>query len=147
MKQIAKYHENNLKILQNTLKYFFLILFLISIKLQASGRISVNEILEKVIDNSNSIPPYAYRLENRMPVYNVNGIDAELYIRDVRSDGKRYDLVMTDYLIIKDQTNLSFNKRAIWTGKQYQYRQQSNSPDDKFPLAGVSSQKNYNRKG
>ncbi|MHC4397326.1 MAG: PepSY domain-containing protein [Planctomycetota bacterium] len=124
MKYRIKYPIANPKLKRIISKFLCLVFFMISVQSQAKDTNGATEILDKVLANHYSIPPYAFRLENRVPLRNNDkGIDAELHVREVRWDGDRYDAVMTRYDVVDDHANLTYSKRAIWTGKQYQSRQ------------------------
>jgi hypothetical protein len=58
---------------------------MISVQSQAKDTNGATEVLDKVLANHYSIPPYAFCLENRVPLRNNDrGIDAELHVREVR---------------------------------------------------------------
>ena len=102
-------------------------------------------ILDQVLVQYHSLPVFASRVETRVPLKdNSKGIDAEVHVRDVRWDGDRYDVVISRYEATADTLKQVYSKRALWTGSQYQFRQKAtNSPADEYPVAFVSSSKQY----
>jgi peroxiredoxin len=87
-------------------------------------------LLKKCAEYLESLPPYAMHTDTQRQ--NDSGA-GELLVYDQRWDGVQIDVAWKQYAVTGDHKRLEWDKRGIWTGKQFQWRQQSFPPDPQEP--------------
>ena len=107
---------------------FFILLLCIPISLlaqQTTKPMDVNDLLELSQASYESLPPYAMHVETELsfPI-TQDSIDGEVLIYEKRYDNRRLDVLYQTYEVRDQEKKLVFDKRGIWTGEQFQFRQQ-----------------------
>ena len=107
---------------------FFVLLLCIPISLlaqQTTKPMDVNDLLELSLASFESLPPYAMHIETEtslgIPQESITG---EVYIFEKRYDNRRVDALSQRYEVSGQEKKLVYAKRGIWTGEQFQFRQQ-----------------------
>jgi hypothetical protein len=85
----------------------------------------VNDLLKLSLASYESLPPYAMHVETELTFTEPNRlVDGETYVAEKRYDNGRLDVDYLRYEIRGDEKKLVYDKRGIWTGQQFQWRQQ-----------------------
>ena len=114
-------NNNNSRLLITTICLYFLWTVLVVQAGINRNAITPRELLKKSSENQELIPPYAMHTESRV---RYSSGQTGLLVYDQRWDGDRIDVAYKRYLVTRDQKRLEYDKRGIWTGKQFQWRQQ-----------------------
>ncbi len=120
--------NNNSRLLISTIWLFF---FWTALVVQAGiiqAAITPRELLNKSTENQEIIPPYAMHTESRVK---YSSDETGLLVYDQRWDGDRIDVAYKRYSVTRDKKRMEYDKRGIWTGKQFQWRQQYAPPGQK----------------
>jgi len=96
----------------------------------SNAAIKPKELIRKCAEYLESMPPYAIHTVTQAQY--TSGVRNRL-VYEQRWDGVRIDVTWKRYVINSDQMSLEYDKRGIWTGKQYQFRQQYFPPDGREP--------------
>jgi hypothetical protein len=122
---------------------FFILSLCIPISLsaqQTAKPTDVNNLLELSVASYESLPPYSMHIETEIS-YSIphDSIDGEVCLFEKRYDNGRLDVLWKTYEVTGQEKELVYDKRAIWTGEQYQFRQQyvgsKGTPEDQRILA------------
>lgn len=92
--------------------------------------ITPKALLRKYAEYLESIPPYAMHTDTQTQY--TSG-ERKLLVYEQRWDGVQIDVAWKQYAVTGDQKRLEYDKRGIWTGKQYQWRQQYFPPAPQEP--------------
>lgn len=101
---------------------------------------SAADVLRKLDATYGGLPPRAMHVEAETrysgdsPSSRVLG---EYVVSDERQDGERIDLQWTNYVITRKGKEPAYTKRGIWTGKQFQFRQQQVVDTTREPPAQI----------
>ncbi len=92
---------------------------------QTTKQVGVNDLLELSLVSYESLPPYAMHVETELS-FSVpqSSVDGEIYIFEKRYDNTRLDVLYQRYEVRGQEKKLVYDKRGIWTGEQFQWRQQ-----------------------
>ncbi len=87
--------------------------------------ITPKELLRKCAEYLESMPPYAMHTDTRAQYSAGKGQNAAY---EQRWDGVRIDVAYKWYSVEGNRETGGYDSRSIWTGKQFQHRQQSLRP-------------------
>jgi hypothetical protein len=108
---------------------FFILLLCSPISLlaqQPTKSMDVNDLLELSLASFESLPPYAMHIETETSLgIPQESIIGEVYIFEKRYDNRRVDALCHRYEVSDDkEKKLVYDTRYVWTGEQFQCRQQ-----------------------
>ena len=107
---------------------FFILLLFVPISLlaqQTTKSMDVNDLLELSLTSFESLPPYAMHIETETSLgIPQESIIGEVYIFEKRYDNRRVDALCHCYEVSDKEKKLVYDTRHVWTGEQFQCREQ-----------------------